>query len=666
MMIGNGAKIKLAALLVTSTLVTNLVCADTYKNNVVDVKLNKESGNAVKITIYTDKPYTEPVVVNKKANNKYVILMPETKSSLKCSPTVSNMSGTVSDVSVNTQEGSGGKGYTKITVTSQKPITVVPQTQQFTKSKNPQTTASTSSNVKKTVAKPAATSVSKLTTSKTSVSTSKTSSATTSTTKTNKPVQTTKQTTNTVKQQTKTAIKPVTTNVNTTKKSVTTNTTKPVQQTAKQVQPAVKPVPAKKPIEILEQEVKNNTNASNAVQDKNDKILNNEIKENIAKQEKELTEQEKNNKNNVSINDTDSSNKSTVDNIKTVKKSYNGVSFWKILLLLGAILFPILVIMAILGMDKNINKKIDESFHKKEDFPELKEEPDIEETYEDVVPIVPPIENETNIQDTPVITPVITDNDDESQETVYSSFDEMLDNVEEPAQSYHEEYLQQNNPELAIQNEEENKTFENDYDDSDFENEQEPVVSAEEDTIIDNEQTEKTPDTNISELPAENVIEDSINLADFGEVSDSDFFSELAMQTMAADNANGLPEQLPADDIFDFMTEDDVSDNDNSVVGDSPKQETMMYGDDLTMLTEVKLNDDSGLYLVNYENFSSLVGHIKEDYFVIKKFDDIVNDRIYLKETEKLKDSTRYLVRVGKNKMVVEVSDTSMSRLLDL
>ena len=61
---------KLSVLLMASILTANFVCAsDAYKNNVVDVRVNKEIGNAVKVTIYTDKPYTEPVVVNKKANN---------------------------------------------------------------------------------------------------------------------------------------------------------------------------------------------------------------------------------------------------------------------------------------------------------------------------------------------------------------------------------------------------------------------------------------------------------------------------------------------------------------------------------------------------------------------------------------------------------------------
>ena len=163
------------------------------------------------------------------------------------------------------------------------------------------------------------------------------------------------------------------------------------------------------------------------------------------------------------------------------------------------------------------------------------------------------------------------------------------------------------------------------------------------------------------------------------------------MQTMARNNADGLPEELPADQIFDFMTDDEVqTDNiaynqavdditesvaeiqnlqeNTSVIGfdDEPVQEPQQQEDELTMLTEAKLDDNKGMYLVNYDNFSSLVGHIGDDYFVIKKFDELVNSRIILKETEKLKDSTRYLVRVGKNKMVVEITDTSMNRLLDL
>ena len=154
-------KTKLSALLIAALMTANFVCADTYKNNVVDVRVNKEAGNAVKVTIYTDKPYTEPVVVNKKANNKYVILMPETKSALKAAPTVGSSDGTVSNVSVNTQDVSGGKGYTKIVITTDRAVTIVPRTQQL------RPTAATASKPATTSTKPVTTTAKPADTSKT-------------------------------------------------------------------------------------------------------------------------------------------------------------------------------------------------------------------------------------------------------------------------------------------------------------------------------------------------------------------------------------------------------------------------------------------------------------------------------------------------------------------
>ena len=655
MMIGNRGKIKLSALILASVMSINFAIADSYKNNVVDVKVNKESTNAVKVTIYTDKPYTEPVVVNKKANNKYVILMPETKSTLKNSPSVSNAYGTISDVSVNTQEGGSGKGYTKITITSQKAITVVPQTQLFVKSKNPQTavkpatkqnaSASGTTKPKTTVStnKSTASSVAakNVTSQKNAVQNTKTAS--------NQKNKTTSQTKSVTTVPAK-KVTPVQNTVATKPLKTATPVSKPTTNTANSVTKSVQQ--KKQPIEILEQEVKNNTSATNVVADKTDKVLNDEIKDNISKQQQDDLKNGKNKKKS-DVYESNSKDKTTVDNLKTVKKSYSGVSFWKILLLLAAILFPLLVIMAILGMDKKINKKIDESFRSGQNDTYTDEIPSENHVSEEIPPVVPVVYNEPDEENDAVVdtSPV----QEETAEQTFNSFDEMLDNVESEQQSYHEEYLQQNNPELAVSTDEDSDLFENDFDDSDFEHE-----------VEDNQDVVPTVvDTSNEDEVAEAY--DDVNLADFSEVNDGDFFDELAMQTMAATNAEeGLPDQLPADEIFDFMTEsEDVSDE-NAIVSDAPNQETIKYDNDLTMLTEVKLNDNSGLYLVNYENFSSLVGHIKEDYFVIKKFDDIVSDKIYLKETEKLKDSTRYLVRVGKNKMVVEVSDTSMSRLLDL
>ena len=95
----------------------------------VRMDLDQNSDGSVKVNIYTDKPYTEQIIVNKKPDNKYVILLPETVNAMGVKPDVSGLSN-VKGVDVKTQQYSSlpNKGYTKITIDGKRPIEVVPQT----------------------------------------------------------------------------------------------------------------------------------------------------------------------------------------------------------------------------------------------------------------------------------------------------------------------------------------------------------------------------------------------------------------------------------------------------------------------------------------------------------------------------------------------------------
>ena len=55
----------------------------------VRMDLDQNSDGSVKVNIYTDKPYTEQIIVNKKPDNKYVILLPETVNAMGVKPDVS-------------------------------------------------------------------------------------------------------------------------------------------------------------------------------------------------------------------------------------------------------------------------------------------------------------------------------------------------------------------------------------------------------------------------------------------------------------------------------------------------------------------------------------------------------------------------------------------------
>lgn len=665
---------KRLSLICAATVVAgNFAFADAGKNCITDVKLNKDGGS-VRVNIYTNKPYTDSVVVSKKEGNKYVILVPETTSSVKTAPKVTGGG----NVSVSMQTINAGKGYTKITIVSDKSINVLPKT-------------ITSSVSVKTVSKPAQkTSKPAQTLSKTNQSTTKKATQSAKTVK--------KQTQKTVAKHAQTKNVTPVKKQESAKKVVHVKKQTPVTKSVVPVKPVQKPVSVNnnvnKPIEILEHEV--NTGKVNDVPEtKQDALLEQAIKDNDAIINERNAKKLKN-KNNTTTDDSKLGAKAC---IKLVLDELQELSLWKLLLLAGAVTFPIIVIMIILNLDKKVNKKI--KAIRKEDDDVVAMERALREN-------VAAVRAQKAAQDVP----------DQS----FNSIDEMLDKVEETpditdsyntSSSYESQTSVSENEYQAEPLKSSNDDDLNVVDSSDFELDDEngdneleknsvipEVVSDEEfSNIIDNKDDSTSLDdfvadsTNISvdnsELeqtttevapykPDVPYNPDGV-LADFSNVNDKEFFDELVLQSFAQKGTDNLPENSPADDVFGVMTENETGlmlsdfeqenfeNPDNSADVSNPAVATSSQSDDeVTMLNEVKINDNTGLYLVNYDNFSSLVGHVADDYVVLKKFDGLEKGKIILKHAEKVENANRYLVRVGRNKMIIEVTNKSMSRLIDL
>lgn len=659
---------KRLSLICAATVVAgNFAFADAGKNCITDVKLNKDGGS-VRVNIYTNKPYTDSVVVSKKEGNKYVILVPETTSSVKTAPKVTGGG----NVSVSMQTINAGKGYTKITIVSDKSINVLPKT-------------ITSSTSVKTVSKPAQkTSKPAQTLSKTNQSTTKKATQSAKTVK--------KQTQKTVVKHAQTKNVTPVKKQESAKKVVHVKKQTPVTKSVVPVKPAQKPVSVNnnvnKPIEILEHEV--NTGKVNDVPEtKQDALLEQAIKDNDAIINERNAKKLKN-KNNTTTDDSKLGAKAC---IKLVLDELQELSLWKLLLLAGAVTFPIIVIMIILNLDKKVNKKI-KAIRKEED--------DVVAMERALRENVAAVRAQKAAQDVP----------DQS----FNSIDEMLDKVEETpditdsyntSSSYESQTSVSENEYQAEPLNSSNDDDLNVVDSSDFELDDEngdneleknsvipEVVSDEEfSNIIDNKDDSTSLDdfvadsTNISvdnsELeqtttevapykPDVPYNPDGV-LADFSNVNDKEFFDELVLQSFAQKGTDNLPENSPADDVFGVMTENETGlmlsdfEHDNFENPEDVSNGVVTQShDEVTMLNEVKINDNTGLYLVNYDNSSSLVGHIADDYFVLKQFDRLEKGKIILKHAEKVENANRYLVRVGRNKMIVEVSDKSMSRLIDL
>ena len=93
-------------------------------NSLTQLDIRKgQSDSSVEVTLYTTDPYGDNVAVTKKADNTYVILMPNLSGSSGAAPDISGIKDVVSDVDVKSVND-GGHGYTKVTLTTTRPISV--------------------------------------------------------------------------------------------------------------------------------------------------------------------------------------------------------------------------------------------------------------------------------------------------------------------------------------------------------------------------------------------------------------------------------------------------------------------------------------------------------------------------------------------------------------
>ena len=111
-----------------------LLCATAFISEVnanglnkVDIKRSSSSASTLNVTIFTDNPYDENVAVTKKSDNKYVILMPNVSGSSESSIDYSSIQDIVSDVNLKSVEDGSNK-YTKVTLTTSKPVTITTST----------------------------------------------------------------------------------------------------------------------------------------------------------------------------------------------------------------------------------------------------------------------------------------------------------------------------------------------------------------------------------------------------------------------------------------------------------------------------------------------------------------------------------------------------------
>lgn len=518
---------------------------ELFKNNLLKMDVYKTAQGSVKVTFYTTKPYTEAITVNKKGENDYVIFMPETSNSLTAKPSLKSASDVISNIEVKTQQYSqtqGQKGYTKIIISSLKPVEIIPQVQTLNTSSYQLSEKDYQNLITQSSKKPS-------------------------------------------------AIKP---------KAELEKQTKPILVTKSMTIPAKKIEPQKQIQKITRKPVTRLLSAPKQSQALNPTIV---ATENASKPkleepqtiQKELTKPVVEEATTPEIitpaepqAQTPVPTKVQAEGKYQKYKNFIKKNFY---LFLGLIsLFFMLLLFNLIR--KNKAKPIN---------PQAVE--DIEEIEEDV---------------------------------------DWKEKLKKP--TFKEEINQ-----ATIQNETQdlNELFTND---SETEIDEEPFTEAEEEvpSFYEQEQTEPEEEEMPSiyeEFGTETEIENEISIDELFGDEDYEEFNE---------NNINIIEEIP-------WTQEIAEPQQEEIYQEEAKEES-----DQLVLSTFVIDDTKGFYLVDVEGTTALVGHIGEEIFILKRFDDSIQGEIQARLNEKGANFATFMIKVENFKGIVEITPSNMKLLIEL
>lgn len=631
------------------------IAAQSFQNNLLKMDFYKSSLGGIKLTLYTNKPYSDAIVTNKKSDSEYVILLPETSNSLTVQPSLSAVSDVVRSVNIKTQQYENQlKGYTKITIVVVKPVEIAAEAQvlspstykvsesdykellaQTTKKKTTETKKET-----KPALRPSVPAVKKETV-KTVKTTVLTPVAKTKTVKTEK-----------ISQKTEKALPAK--SVSVVKKSEKVVSKAEVKKEEVKVS---KPQGVKEAKPVIKQQIEKSKQVSaNNVQKVETKP---EVKPVIAPKEVKV-EQSK-----VEPIKTEKAIKQTPKEIRVKEKIKKYLEIIKnnIYTTLGFALAGFIILLLFVRKNAANYRKQKEIFesHLKEqptqvtDYSEnISEDMTWNEKFQTYVDNVKTQSTELEGAE-PTVEHEGLDElfmGDASETIIGENLPEEF--IEPAAEIQSESGLY----EEPVFEEEEFKTEEIEQDE--FESEEiipeklaeEPYEeSMMEETYLSPEEESFVSDENLDELFGEEVS-----------LTEESYLEEVPEQGISSQEISEyeLSEYEPTDAVAEI--EEVSQPYEYTELGYEQPEESQ----DEFIKAEYSIDDEKGLYLVDFENTTALVGHINDEIFVLKRFEEKILGPIKVRLDEQAGSKSSYMTRVGKFRGLVEVTPEQMKLLIEL
>lgn len=107
--------------------------------------------------------------------------------------------------------------------------------------------------------------------------------------------------------------------------------------------------------------------------------------------------------------------------------------------------------------------------------------------------------------------------------------------------------------------------------------------------------------------------------------------------------------------------------NVNKVNNQSSEIKCMLDGESLTILSSANLIENKGCHLAKGANGYFVLGYVNDKFFKIKTYENLKSEKIQGRQYEVLQNGdVRFIVRIGLNKFIVDVSTDSINYVMDL
>lgn len=559
-----------------------------FQNNLLNANVSKNFSGGLSLNLYTSKPYSEPVTVNKKSDTEYVILLPETSNSLFSKPNIKSASDVVKSVGVKTQQYQDKmKGYTKIIISTQKPVEIIPHISTVKSADYKLRDKDYQELIAKASEKKEKNATQKTVPNKKFVAQ-------------NKPVQP-----HPVKSQ-PVVIKAA----KTVKKESISQPKKITKKTAlEKIAPkakvsALSKVNKIKPHTEIKKPIPTQIQSAKVEPKPTVKIVENKPKALSQREEKMLSPKP------PVEPKIDMTIKPQAKQSFAVNKFAEYKSLIKNNLMLILVL-GLLVFLLLLSIARNISKNANKN---KKIFTE-------------------------NLKEEPVKTTDYTQNitEDMNWKEKYNAYlNSSSSEFEEPKSQVPTDSLSV----LGIAPEQELDDLFSEYEDE---------------TDVNPSFGDEVTDDNFANLEitdySDSTIEDMFSYENDA-IADSDLTAEQVFGEDEEESQIG-----PIDEIFAQPIEE-TSLTQTEKVANQAKDEIIK--------SEFIIDDTKGLYLVDYEDTTALVGQVNDDIFVLKKFDEKINKKLQARVNEKTSNSINYMTKVGDFKGIIEVTPSNMKLLIEL